>query len=209
MEGRFLSFAKGAVGQEDYLASGFFASATHFFFARRDKWRYQHTSIFCKIFPVCLFLGKNGRRIGAVNHHRGFEGIVEQLEIAVSLPKAITDSDIVDFSEEIGVLPSCLQPSGILLNILNNRREAMVTAEIAVMEIRGEDIRYFRKSLPYQLTASHLHHAYVSSDSVWQIFLSKNREMDVGGHDDILENPKRGTEIWEIGDLRLDDSSDG
>lgn len=142
-----------------------------------------------------------------MDYHWSLEGVFKQLEITVSLPKAIPDTDIVDFYEEIGILPSCLQPTGILFDILDYRRETMVWAEIAVVEIRGEDICHFRESLAYQLTTFHLHHAYVTSQCIRQIFLGKYREMDVVGHDDVLEDPKIMTEIRKIVDLSLDDSA--
>lgn len=76
------------------------------------------------------------------------------------------------------------------------------------MEIGSKDIRYLREGFSYYLSDLNFHHSYITADCPLQIFTGKDGEMDMIGHNGILEDLKGGTKIGEVEYLSLYDRAD-
>lgn len=77
--------------------------------------------------------------------------------------------------------------------------------QVAVVEIFGEDVGDSGKDSSDGLAAFHFHHADIPAEGTGQVFAGKYGEVNMVGHDDILEDLERGTEVGEVEDLRLND----
>ncbi len=205
VEGRFFLFAEWLVCQEDCLAVHGLAEPSDLLFLRRDEGRDQYASVFGKVFPAAELVGPQFFRIGAMDYDRCLEGIVEQLEITVCLPQGSVDLKIVDPAEKIGIESPCQQAVRILSDIVDDRREAVDRPQVAVVEIFGEDVGDSGEDCSDGLAAFHFHHADIPAEGAGQICTGKDGEVDMVGHDDILEDLERWAEVGEIEDLRLND----
>ena len=76
--------------------------------------------------------------------------------------------------------------------------------QVTVVEIFGEDVGDSREGGSDGLAAFHFHHADIPAEGAGQICTGKDGEVDMVGHDDILEDLERRAEVGEVEDLRLD-----
>lgn len=141
-----------------------------------------------------------------MDYDGSFEWILQQLKIAVSLPRRTADDNIIDAFEEFRMEDSDKEAIRVLAYVVADRSEFMISSEYAVIKILlkyacsggGQGLFFC------QLAAFHFHHSDIASKCFRQVCLSKNGEMNMVRHDDIFQNSQRRVEISEVENLIFD-----
>lgn len=128
-----------------------------------------------------------------MDYHLFLEGVVEKLEVAVSLIGFVADFQCVDPLEILGMRAPDSQPLGVLPYIFEDDIQVAVTAENLVVIARLENPGFVGLLIDGGFQpGNHF------SQRLVQDLLHRYKEMNMVGHDDILKQP----DFWlDFGDI--------
>lgn len=128
-----------------------------------------------------------------------FEGVVNELEVAVSLAGVSGDGQIVEAAEEIGVGTPFGESPGIVADVVVEGLEGAVGFEDLVVEAFVEDVGDAGEVVDGGFEAGDGH-----AEGRFGAVLDMKQEVEVIRHDGILVDAGRGFDFMEFAERRFD-----
>lgn len=136
-----LALGKRLVGN-DYQARGqFFGLRSYILFARADEGRHQYSAICRAVKPLLPGLFKFLGAVGSVDNHPALEGVVKEVDIAISLAGNRANQEIVSALKKIGESSPYRQAIGIRTEIAIDSIEAAIFGNYLIVKALGKNAR--------------------------------------------------------------------
>ena len=138
-----------------------------------------------------------------MDYHLALERVAEQADVAVGLIGAPRYGQAVAAGEELGVPESEGESHGVLTDIAGDGIEAAVGQDDLVVEAALEDA--VGEGV---IVDAHLERRYLAAEDLIEFGLDVEGDMQVVGHEGVLEEAERGMDVAEFAQGPFDGGAD-
>lgn len=193
---RLVALSHQFVDYEDGTATQGFGVCPDILLCLRYKRRDENAPVYGRIPPSGEVACNNGVGIRPMNYHLLFEGVLQQLKIAVRLIGDPVDNEVVDPPEIFRKLPTYSQSQRIFPNVTEKGGKRTVFCQNLVVEVFLEYGSYSARLLYFDFKPCD-----DGAKRLADVSLHEEQDMRMVGHNRELENPDSGFQSGDGGYL--------